>query len=60
MFFEILPMFSDFVNSDGYIGKITSKSSDYSQVLLKNIFDVNKIQFFSIENMRNSSNHIYD
>ena len=25
-FFEILPKFSDFVNSDDWIGKITSKS----------------------------------
>ena len=34
-FFEILPKFIDFVNSDGCIGKITSKSIRLYKVTIK-------------------------
>ena len=51
-------LFSDFVNSNDCIGKITS---DYNQFLFKTRFEVHKKQiFFSSEKMRNLGKCIYD
>jgi len=50
IFFEMLPKFSDFVNSDDWIGKI---KSDLIPL-------VNQIQIFSNEKMLNSGNCVYD
>ena len=49
-FFKLIAKFSDFMNSDDYIGKITSNLSEYIQILLKN-----KIKKWNISNekMRN-------
>ena len=46
-FLEILPKFSDFVNSVYDIGKITS--SEYAQFLLKNDLKLIKIRFFLVK-----------
>ena len=56
-FFGILPKFSDFVNSNYFIGKITRNLSDYNQFLFKKIYEINKKQIFSEEKMRNSGNY---
>ena len=45
-FFKILPKFSEFVNSDDCIEKITSKSMRLQPVYIKRKFEVNKIQIF--------------
>ena len=45
-FFDILPKFSDFVNSNDSIGKITSKSIRIQPVFITKIFKVNKKQIF--------------
>ena len=50
-FFEILPKFIDFVNSDDCIEKIIQKSIDYNQFLFENRFEVIKKQiFFLVKN----------
>ena len=59
-FFEMLPRFSDLINSNDCIGKITSKSVRLKKLLLKKRFEVNKKQIVSSEKMRNSGNCIYD
>ena len=41
VFKEILPKFSDFVNSNDCIRKITPNILDYNQVLFKKRFEVN-------------------
>ena len=41
-FFEILPKFIYFVNSDDFIGKITSKSIRLQPLFIKKRFKVNK------------------
>ena len=43
-FFEIIPKFSDFVNSDDCIGKILSKSIRPQSVFIKKRASVYKIQ----------------
>ena len=60
VFSDILSKVSDFVNSDYYIGKITSKS-----IRLQPVFNLKKdlklkITDFSCEKIRNSSNYIYN
>ena len=55
-FFEILPKFSYFVNSDNCIRKITSK-----YIILQPVFKNRlKKQIFSSEKMRNPGKCIYD
>ena len=56
-FFKLLPQFSDFVNSNHCIGKITSKCI---QLLLKKTFQVDEKQIFSSEKIRNLGNFIYE
>ena len=58
--FETHLKFNDSVNSDGCIGKISSKSIRLQPVLLKKNFEDNKKQIFSCKKMRNSDNSIYD
>ena len=56
-FFEILQKYSDFVNSNHYIGKITSKSIRLQPVFIPKKFEVNKKQIFSSEKRRNLGNY---
>ena len=59
-FSNILPKFSDFVNSEDCIGKITLEFIRPQPVSIKkNIWSFKK-QIFSIEKMRNSGNCVYD
>ena len=60
VFFEILPNFSDFVNSDDCIGKITSKSARLQLFFIKKKFEVIKKKKISSEKMINSGNFIHD
>ena len=54
-FIEILPKFSDFVNSDDASGNKTLQNvSDYNPFLIKKRFEVIKKQTFSCEKLRNS------
>jgi len=58
-FFKFLPKFSDFINSDDSIEKITSKSIRLYLILFKKIYDLIKKGISSGEKMRNSGNYIY-
>ena len=62
IFFEIVPKFSDFVNSTDLIpnSKSHQNLSDYNQFLLKKIFEVNKKLVFSSDKIKNAGNCIYD
>ena len=61
VFFDILPKFSDFVNFDYCIGKITSESIRLQPVFVQKRLKVSKKLFFvSSEIMRNSGNYIHD
>ena len=62
-FIEIPLKFSDFVNSDDCIWKITSNYIwlyIYIQFILNFSFKIKKIRFFPSEKVRNSGNCIYD
>ena len=52
VFYELLPKFSDFVNSDECIRQITSQSISL-RVLFKKRFEVYEKQIFSSEKIRN-------
>ena len=54
---ELLSKFSDFLNSDDFIGKITS---EYIQFLFKKRFEFNKKGIISCEKIRNSGDYVYD
>ena len=61
--FKILPKFSNFVNSEVCIGKITSKSIRLPRAscfYLKKDLKLIKKEIFSGEKIRNSGNCIYD
>ena len=59
--FQISKKFSDFVNSDDPIGKITSKSIRLHPVFIqKKILSLEKTDFFLVKKMRNSGICIYD
>ena len=60
-FFEILPKFSDFVNSDDHIGKKSYRNLlDYIQFLFKNDLRLIKKQIFSSQKIENLGNSIHD
>ena len=52
-FFKLLPKFYDFVNSNEYIRKITSKSIRIYPVFIKKKFEGNKKGITSRNKMRN-------
>ena len=60
VFIAILPKFSDFVNSDDCMGKITSKSIRLQRVFSQKGFKVKIKQIFSSEKMKNSGDCIYN
>ena len=51
-FFELLLKFSDFVNSDVCIGKITSKFIEYIQFSLKKYLKFIKIRFILVKKLK--------
>ena len=60
VFFQNASKFSDFVNFDDCIGKVTSNLTDYNQFSFKKRFEVNKEHIFCSEKMKNSCNCIYN
>ena len=61
VFFEILPKFSNFINSDDFIGKITSKYIRLQPAFIKKKgFEVNEKQIFSSKKVGKSGNYIND
>ena len=59
-FLQNASKFSDFVNFDDCIGKVTSNLTDYNQFSFKKRFEVNKEHIFCSEKMKNSCNCIYN
>ena len=60
VFFKLLPKFSDFINYDDSVGKMTSKSIRLYPVFIKKSFNLIKKGIISGEKMKNSGNYIYD
>ena len=60
LFYRLLPKFSDFINSDDCIEKITSKSIRLQPDFIFKILKLIKKLIIFSEKMRNSSNCIYD
>ena len=60
-FFNLLPKFSDILNSDDFIGKITSRIKIYqTRSSLKPDTNLLKKGIIFNEKMRNLDNYIYD
>ena len=61
-FFKLHPKFTDLINSDDYIGKITSKSIRLFLSRFHSKTDLNLIEkdIISSEKMRNSGNYMHD
>ena len=58
VFSYLLPKFSNFVNADGCIGKMTSKSIRINTIFISQKIEFDKILIFSSEKMINSGNYI--
>ena len=60
LFFLLLQQFSDFINSDDCIGKITQKSINLYPFYSKKKIQFNKKWILSGEKIKNSSNFNHD
>ena len=58
--FKLLPKFSNLINSNGCVEKITSKSIRLYPVFIQKKIWIKKKEFISGEQIWNSGNYIYD